>query len=37
MVYLASLSEGSRRSMRASLEDIAGLLSNGEADALGLA
>ncbi len=35
--YLASLSEGSRRSMRASLENIARFLSDGEADAFGLA
>ncbi|MDP9486909.1 MAG: site-specific integrase [Actinomycetota bacterium] len=37
VVYLASLSEGSRRAMRASLENIARLLSNGEVDAFGLA
>ncbi len=37
VVYLASLSEGSRRAMRASLQTIARLLSKGEADALGLA
>ena len=37
VVYLASLSEGSRRSMRASLENIARFLSNGEAGAFGLA
>ena len=37
VVYLASLSEGSRRAMRASLENIARFLSGGEADAFGLA
>lgn len=37
LVYLASLSEGSRRTMRASLENIAEFISNGEADALTLA
>lgn len=36
-VYLASLSEGSRRTIRASLENIARLVSQGEADALALA
>lgn len=36
-VYLASLSEGSRRAIRASLENIARLVSQGEADALALA
>jgi site-specific recombinase XerD len=37
LVYLASLSEGSRRTMRASLENIAQFISGGEADALTLA
>jgi site-specific recombinase XerD len=37
LVYLASLSEGSRRTMRASLENIARFISGGEADALTLA
>jgi integrase len=37
LVYLASLSEGSRRTMRASLENIARFISGGEADALRLA
>jgi site-specific recombinase XerD len=37
LVYLASLSRGSRRTMRASLEAIAGFVSDGEADALSLA
>jgi integrase len=37
LVYLASLSEGSRRTMRASLENIAEFLSQGEADAVTLA
>lgn len=37
LVYLASLSEGSRRTMRASLENMAGFISGGEADALTLA
>ena len=37
VVYLASLSEGSRRAMWASLENIARFLSGGEADAFGLA
>lgn len=35
-VYLASLSEGSRRTMRAALENIADLVSSGRADALTL-
>ena len=35
-VYLASLSNGSRRTMRAALEKIAGMVSGGEADALTL-
>lgn len=35
-VYLASLSEGSRRTMRAALENIAGLVSSGRADAITL-
>lgn len=33
LVYLASLSEGSRRTMRASLDIIAGFISSGEANA----
>jgi len=37
LVYLASLSEGSRRTMRASLENMARFVSGGEADALTLA
>ena len=37
LVYLASLSEGSRRTMRASLQNIAEFISNGQADALTLA
>ena len=37
LVYLASLSEGSRRTMRASLENIARFVSGGEAEALTLA
>jgi len=37
LVYLASLSEGSRRTMRASLENVAQFISSGEADALTLA
>jgi hypothetical protein len=37
LVYLASLSEGSRRTMRASLENMARFISGGEADALTLA
>ncbi len=37
LVYLASLSEGSRRTMRASLENIARFISSGQADALTLA
>jgi integrase len=37
LVYLVSLSEGSRRTMRGSLENIAEFLSQGEADALTLA
>src|SRR5215207_745310 len=37
LVYLASLSEGSRRTMRASLENIAQFISGREADALTLA
>lgn len=37
LVYLASLSEGSRRTMRASLENIAEFISQGEANALTLA
>jgi site-specific recombinase XerD len=37
LVYLASLSEGSRRTMRASLENIARFISSGEANALTLA
>ncbi len=36
-VYLASLSRGSRRTMRASLETIAAFVSGGQADALSLA
>lgn len=36
-VYLASLSEGSRRTMRGALERIAGLASGGRADAMTLA
>ncbi|MDP9476380.1 MAG: site-specific integrase [Actinomycetota bacterium] len=35
-VYLASLSEGSRHTMRAALENMAGLVSVGHADALAL-
>lgn len=35
-VYLASLSPGSRRTMRAALENVAGLVSGGRADALTL-
>ena len=35
-VYLASLSEGSRRTMRAALESMADLVSDGRADALTL-
>jgi hypothetical protein len=37
LVYLASPSEESRRTMRASLENIAQFISGGEADALTLA
>lgn len=37
LVYLVSLSEGSRRTMHASLENIARFISAGEADALCLA
>lgn len=37
LVYLASLSEGSRRTMRTSLENIAEFISNGAADASNLA
>lgn len=37
LVYLASLSEGSRRTMRTSLDNIANFISGGDADALTLA
>jgi site-specific recombinase XerD len=35
-VYLAGLSESGRRTMRAALDTVAGLVSNGRTDALGL-
>lgn len=35
-VYLAGLGEGSRRTMRQALDSVAGIISNGQADALDL-
>ena len=36
LVYLASLSEGSRRAMKGALNTIAGILTSGRADAITL-